>query len=103
MMGLTTIRTSQGNVIKVDVDENLDVSVHSLFVQACEAAAGSGAAEIAVNMRKARHVRDSGLAMLLMLRERAGRLGDTVRLVNCSPAFKRQLLAHRLDAHFSLR
>jgi hypothetical protein len=101
-MELTTVLKGDGRVIAIDVDENLDLSVHSLFVQACELAADPGSDTIEVNVGRTLNVRDSGLAMLLMLRDCAGHLGQRVKLVNCSPELRSSLLARRMDGHFSL-
>jgi anti-anti-sigma regulatory factor len=99
---LNTVMTPAGRVITIDVDENLDLSLHSLFVRACELAAASDSDAIEVNVANIRHVRDSGLAMLMMLRDRARRRGDRVKLVNCGPELRRRLLAGRIGANFSL-
>jgi hypothetical protein len=94
--------TPEGRVIAIDVDESLDLRVHSLFVQACELVAGSESGAIEVNVANTRQVRDSGLAMLMMLGQRAAGLAGGVRLVNCAPELRRWLRARRLDTDLKL-
>jgi anti-anti-sigma regulatory factor len=99
---VSTITTPAGKVIAIRLDESLDVRVHRLFVKACELAAADGSrASIEVNCAETRTVRDSGLAMLMMLRETTGRRGVSMQLVNCSPQLKSQLLAARLGGDIS--
>ncbi len=96
------LSSPDGRVITIEIDERLDLSVHSMFVQACELAARPGPRAIEVNVGKTRYIQDSGLAMLLMLRGCAGRLKNRIRLVNCSPEMKTRLTAHRMHTQFRL-
>jgi hypothetical protein len=101
-MELKTVTTADGRVIAIQVDENLDLTVHSLFAQACELVADPNPGAIEVNVGRTLNVRDSGLAMLLMLKRCASHLDQPIKLVNCSPELRNSLLARRMDGQFSL-
>jgi len=90
-MKLSTIHTSTGRVITIETDEELDLKSHSVFVDACRLAEYPDQTHIDVNLRNTRHIRGSGIAMLLMLRELTGWERNRIRLVNCSPEIRGQL------------
>ena len=100
---MVNLSSADGRVISIEVDERLDLSLHSTIVQACELAATPGLRAIEVNVGKTRYIQDSGLAMLLMLRQCAGRLKNRIRVVNCSPEMKAQLMARSMHMQFRLR
>lgn len=101
-MKLATIHTSVGRVVTIETDEDLDLRSHGVFVHACTLAEHPELKAIEVNLGKTRNIRDSGLAMLLMLRERTGWDGNRIRLVNCSPGIRSRLAASSLGEQFQL-
>jgi anti-anti-sigma regulatory factor len=101
-MKLATIHTSIGRVITIETDEDLDLRSHGVFVHACRLAEEPNLRAIEVNLGKTRKIRDSGLAMLLMLRERMGREANGIRLINCSPEIRSRLAASSVGTQFQL-
>jgi ABC-type transporter Mla MlaB component len=101
-MKLTAVNTSDGRVIHIETDERLDLSVHGVFVHACKLAEYPNLRAIEVNLGKTRHILDSGLAMLLMLREGASHLGNCIKLVNCSAEIRNRLVESRVMTEFQI-
>ncbi|MGB7930821.1 MAG: hypothetical protein WCH04_01115 [Gammaproteobacteria bacterium] len=101
-MKLSTNHTSIGRVITIEVDEVLDLQSHGIFVDACKLAEHHDQNTIDVNLRNTRNIRDSGLAMLLMLREITGCESDSIRLVNFSPEIRGQLITSKVGKQFHI-
>jgi anti-anti-sigma factor len=94
---------SKRKVITIRVDEQLDFSAHRAFSHACEElAAYPDTRKIIIDLSKTRRVFDSGLAMLLMLRDRAGRLKGRIMLANCGPEIREQLATGKFGAQFHI-
>jgi hypothetical protein len=55
-----------------------------------------------VNLGKTRHILDSGLAMLLMLREGAGHLGNCIKLVDCNAEIRTRRVESRVMTEFQI-
>ena len=58
---------------------------------------------IAVDLAHTRQIRDSGLAMLLMLHRRAGLPRGQIRLLNCRPEVRSRLRESGLGGHFAVQ
>lgn len=101
-MKLADVKTSDGRVILIEADERLDLSAHSVFVQACKLAEYPNLLTIIVNLGKTRDILDSGLAMLLMLRDRAGHISKRIKLFNCTPEIRNRLLESRVMTEFQI-
>jgi anti-anti-sigma factor len=90
-------------VITIRVDEQLDFSAHRAFSHACEElAAYPDTRKIIIDLSRTRRVFDSGLAMLLMLRDRAGRLKGRIMLANCGPEIRERLSTSKFGAQFHI-
>ena len=100
VMKLAAINSSEGRVILIETDQRLDLSVHGVFVQACRLAEYPDLRGIEVNLGKTRQILDSGLAMLLMLRDRVGHFARYIKLYNCSPEIRNRLLESRAMINF---
>jgi anti-anti-sigma regulatory factor len=101
-MKLTTSHASIGRVITIETDEELDLKSHGVFVDACNLAEHSEQSTIDVNLIKTRKIRGSGVAMLLMLRELTGCESSRIRLINCNPDIRNQLMASKVGRHFQV-
>lgn len=101
-MKLATINTSDGRVILIETDRRLDLSVHGVFVQACKLAEYPNLRGIEVNLGKTRKILDSGLAMLLMMRDHIGHFGHNIKLYNCTPEIRSRLLESRVMTEFRI-
>ncbi len=101
-MKLATIHTSIGRGITIETSEDLDLRSHSVFIHACNLAKHLDLKAIEVDLRKTQTIRDSGLAMLLMMRKRIEWESDSIKLVNCSPEIRSQLSSSNVGTHFQL-
>jgi len=91
-MKLSTSNSTTGRVIAIETDAELDLKAHGIFVDACRLAEYPEHNTIDVDLRRTRTIRASGMAMLLMLRELTGREGPHIRLRNCNPEIRSQLM-----------
>lgn len=91
-----------GRVIFIETDEELDLTSHSIFVDACRLAKHPEHSAIDVNLMKTRTIRASGVAMLLMLRKLTGWERSRIRLLNCNPEILKQLMRSRLAQQFQV-
>jgi anti-anti-sigma regulatory factor len=101
-MKLADVETSDGRVILIEADERLDLSAHSVFVQACKLADHPNLLVIMVNLARTRDILDSGLAMLLMLHDRAGHISKRIKLFNCAPEIRNRLLESPVMTGFQI-
>ena len=101
-MKLADVKTSDGRVILIEADERLDLSAHSMFVQACKLAEHPNLLVIMVNLGRTRDILDSGLVMLLMLRDRAGHISKRIKLFNCAPEIRNRLLESPVMTGFQI-
>ena len=103
-MKLATKHTPVGAVITIEIDENLDLTSNGVFVDASRLAEHAGVGSIEVDLAKTRTMRDSGLAMLLMLNKLTdrNRNRNPIRLVNCSPQIRSRLAASSLATQFRI-
>ncbi len=101
-MKLATVNTSDGRVVLIETDKRLDLSVHGVFVQACKLAEYPNLRGIEVNLGKTRLILDSGLAMLLMMRDHMSQFGRYIKLYNCSPEIRNRLLKSRVMTAFQI-
>jgi anti-anti-sigma regulatory factor len=101
-MKLSTRHTSTGRVITIEADEELDLKSHGLFVDACRLAEPPEHCTIDVDLVCTRSIRSSGVAMLLMLRELTGWERGRIRLLNCHPDIRSQLMRSQLEQHFQV-
>jgi hypothetical protein len=95
-MKLSTSYYTTGRVISIETDEELDLTSHGVFVDACRLAEYPDYRSIDVNLINTRKIRASGIAMLLMLRQITGCASNCIRLLNCNPEIRNQLLRSQL-------
>jgi hypothetical protein len=98
-MKLSTIHTPLGTVIRIETDESLDLRAQAVFQRACRLAEHPDLHIIEVNLGKTRDIRGSGVAMLKMLRERTDPDRHLIRLVNCRPEIRQQLVTCSVGKH----
>ena len=101
-MKLSTRHSSTGRVITIEADEELDLKSHGVFVDACQLAEQPDHSAIDVDLIKTRNIRGSGVAMLLMLRKLTGWEGSRIRLLNCHPEIRSQLMRSQLGQQFQV-
>lgn len=90
------------NVLTVHVDERLDCSAHGYLSDACDMAFDTKPERILIDLGKTRRIADSGLAMLMMFKERLGSFKNRVLLVNCRPELRNSLAVVKVPALFRI-
>ena len=89
-------------MITIETEESLDVTSHGVFVNASRLAKRTDVTSIEVDLGKTRIVRDSGLAMLLMLSDLTDRSRNPIKLINCSPVIRNRLTATSVATRFQI-
>jgi len=101
-MKLSVRETTTGEIFTIETGEALDLRSCSVFLRACKLAEQSDPSVVEVNLGNTRVIRDSGLAMLLMLRDRIDRTGGCVKLLNCRPEIQTRLAGRPISAGFQV-
>jgi anti-anti-sigma regulatory factor len=96
------IRLSPGQPMTIEANEELDLRSTRVFAYACTLARTLGRCGVRVDLGRTRDIRGSGLALLVMLRQRLGGSSHAVRLVNCSPELRRVLAESSVGMQFQL-
>ena len=95
--------TAAGNVVFIRADERLDLTAYDMFGEAASLAIDNPqSSAIVVDLGKTQQLFDSGKAMLLTLRERAGRLKDRIYLANARPEIKHKLAQGKFPKMFHI-
>jgi hypothetical protein len=100
-MNLAKQQVASENVIHIETDKVLDLGAFETFLVASKQANMSATRSIDVDLGKTVHIRDSGLAMLQMLRKQT-KWGTPIRLVNWDPVIHRRLAAIPIGTDFQL-
>jgi hypothetical protein len=101
-MKVSLVNSVAGEVILVCADERLDLSAYNGFNEAIVLVAENPLLEaIVVDLVRTRQLFDSGKAMLLTLRGRAGHLKNRIYLANIAPELKHKLSQDRFPVLFN--
>jgi anti-anti-sigma regulatory factor len=101
-MKLSSSYLPTGRVISIETDEELDLTSHSVFVDACRLAEYPKHGMIDVDLMRTRNIRASGMAMLLMLYKLTGWERSRIRLLNCHPEIRKQLMRSQVGQQFQV-
>lgn len=101
-MKLATIHTPVGKVIIIETDETLDLTSNGVFLDASRLAEHPDISSIEVDLAKTLTIRDSGLAMLLMLRKLTDSNRNRIRLVNCGSLIRSRLATINMARQFQI-
>ena len=93
---MITTQSLEPATIRIDVGENFDFRLRDHFIRACQRTRTSIVGKIIVDLQDTCRVDDSGLALLMMLHDRALHTQEGIEVVNCSPR-----LRNRLDSEMS--
>ena len=92
-----------GGIILVHADKRLDLTAYDGFGEAARLAGKRPRSRaIVVDLAKTRQLFDSGKAMLLTLRQRAGRLKNRIYLANATPEVRRKLKQGKFPKMFHI-
>lgn len=98
--GLLWAKNSETLVLRIG--ECLDLSINALVQQAIQALEASRPERVVVDLSATRKVFDSGMALLLLLRNRAGHLKDQIYLTNCAPRICSRLARAGIASRFRI-
>jgi ABC-type transporter Mla MlaB component len=101
-MQIRTILSETGRTLKIWASENLDIRLHKDFSNAAIVANYRLIDDIEIDLKNTRIVRDSGLALLLMLSRKTGLQKDHIRLLNCPADLEARLSSNSLAGHFQI-
>lgn len=101
-MKLSSSYFPTGRVISIETDEELDLTSHSVFVDASRLAEYPNHSTIDVDLMRTRIIRASGLAMVIMLQKLTGWDCSRIRLLNCNPEIRKQLVASEVGRKFQV-
>ena len=94
--------SEDGSVVTIRVGQDLDLRLCNIFLKAAAHAQRLAASRIVVDLRQTRRIYDSGLAMLMVLHDRAWYLTEKIRITNCSPEIRSKLTDDLLPQLFNL-
>jgi len=102
-MKVSLVSSVAGDVVLIHADDRLDLMAYNDFSEAAALVAENPDSEaIVVDLGETRELFDSGRAMLLTLRERAGRLKNRIYLTNAIPEVKRKLSQGKFPVLFNI-
>ena len=81
----------RAGIIRIDVGENFDSRLRDHFIQAGYDTRTSSVSKIIIDLADTSHVDESGLALLMMLHDRALHLQEGIEVINCSPSVRKRL------------
>jgi anti-anti-sigma regulatory factor len=84
------------------IGERLDLSVNELVQQAIQSIATKAPERVVFDLAATHKVFDSGVALLLLLRNRAGDVKDWIYLANCAPRIINRLVRAGLASRFQI-
>ena len=83
--------SKDGSVVTIRVGRDLDLRLCNVFLKAAAQAQTLAASRIVVDLHQTRRLYDSGLAMLMVLHDRAWYLTENIRIINCRPEIRGRL------------
>lgn len=101
-MHIKTIFRGTKRTLRIWVCESLDIRLHTAFSNAALVANYTLIDDIEIDLRDTHIVRDSGLALLLMLRRIAGRQCGHIKLLNCPADLQSRLSRNNLAGQFRI-
>ena len=95
-MKMKTSENGKGRTLLIRADKTLDCKTHSVFSDAAMVASSPWINDIEIDLSKTTLIRDSGLSMLSMLRNKSGLKKRQIRLINCRPEIRARLITSPL-------
>ena len=90
-MKIVTADIGNGDTIKIRMGKSLDLRALSMVTRVCNLVKYPQVRHVVIDLKNTRHIRGSGLAMLILLRQRTGKLVRHITIVNCRPELKNRL------------
>jgi anti-anti-sigma regulatory factor len=100
MMQLVTADNGNSDTINIRTGESLDFSTCGMVTHVCNLAKHPQIRYVVIDLGNTKHIRDSGLAMLILLRQRIRKLVWQITIVNCKPELKNRLSVSSLTTAF---
>ena len=93
---------SDPDIVFISIGRNFDFRLRDQFLRACRRAQLSRARKIVIDLARTRRLHESGLALLMMLHDRAWCLRDGIELINCSAPLRARFNRDVCPGIFSL-
>ena len=90
-MKIVTADIGNGDTINIRMGKSLDLRALGMVTRVCNLVKYPQVRYVVIDLRNTRHIRDSGLAMLILLRQRIGKMVRHITIVNCRPELKNRL------------
>jgi anti-anti-sigma regulatory factor len=101
-MQIVTSDNGNDDTINIRTGESLDLSACNVITHVCNLARYRRIRFVVIDLGNTRNIRDSGLAMLILLRQRVGKMVRQITIVNCRPELKSRLSASALTTTFRI-
>lgn len=101
-MQLSTTTSDTGRTLRIWASESLDLQQHETFTKAALVASYTLINDIEIDLQNTRIIRDSGLALLMMLRRKTRRQDRRIRLINCPEELRTRFFSNALAGDFQI-
>lgn len=99
-MQIITADNRNDDTISIRAGESLDLSACDVVTRVCNLAKHPHIRFVVIDLENTKHIRDSGLAILILLRQRARKLVRQITIVNCRSEVKSRIFASSLTTAF---
>lgn len=99
-MQISTIANGSGRTLRIRTNENLDLQQHGIFSKAAIVADYTLIDDIEIDLENTRIIRDSGLALLLMLSRKSK--SGCIRILNCPKDLQKLLSMNNSAGYFQI-
>jgi anti-anti-sigma regulatory factor len=99
-MQIVTADIVNADTINIRTGKSLDLRALSMVTRVCNLVKHPQIRYVVIDLKNTRHIRDSGLAMLMLLRQRIGKMVRHITIVNCRPELKERLSVRSLTTAF---
>ena len=93
---------SDVDIVFIRIGRHFDFRLRDQFLRACRRAQLARARKIVIDLAQTRWLHESGLALLMMLHDRAWCLRDGIELVNCSAPLRARFNREVYSGTFNL-
>jgi anti-anti-sigma regulatory factor len=99
-MQIVTSDIGNDDTINIRTAESLDLTALGMITRVSTLVRYPQIRYVVIDLENTRYIRDSGLAMLILLRKRIGKMVRHITIANCRPVLKNRLSAVSLTTGF---
>lgn len=90
-MPSSTPSGSQRKSLLIRIDKRFDISSTRQILRAIRTIRSNSLEKVVIDLNATQHLHDSGMALLLLMHQQAGRLRGRIYLINCCPEIRDRL------------